>query len=125
LLQFLIGLGMIGNSFLSFGISSWLKTTEGEVSLSGLFLVFGIGYFVLGVSALLLSRGYVKGYERSRRRGRHVAAWGIVLVFLGLLFLPEWEKNQGPLGTVLFNLIMIYYLGRPKVKAYFGTRSRG
>jgi preprotein translocase subunit SecG len=48
-------------------------------------LVTGIVYLVLGISSLMLSRGYFKGRERARHMGRTMAVLAIAFALFCLL----------------------------------------
>jgi len=112
-------------------LSSWAKSSEGIVELaksgtdwivqnaSGVFFLLSIMMFVLGISFLLLARGYIKGYEWARRKGRKIAAIALLLAIFGSLFLPGRLDPGSPLWTIMFNLVIIVYLGRARVRAYF------
>ncbi|OGS43714.1 MAG: hypothetical protein A3K76_04700 [Euryarchaeota archaeon RBG_13_57_23] len=91
---------------------------EGSTWRNIVFLI-GLGYFVIGISALLLARGYMKGYESSRRRGRSVAKIAILWAILGVLFLPPTLAPDSPFWTIVGNVIILLYLGSDKVVAYF------
>lgn len=119
--EFAVGIQMVlvGLAFLSFSGT----LLEGSAWRSLAFLI-GLGYFVIGVSALLLARGYVKGYESSRRRGRSVAAFAIAFAILGVLFLPPKLSPDSPFWTIVGNVVILLYLGSDKVVAYFKGRSR-
>ena len=118
-----IGVGiqmvLVGLAFLSFSGT----LTEGSAPRTLAFLV-GSGYFVVGTSALLLARGYVKGYESSRRRGRSVAKFVIVFTLFGILFLPPRLGADSPFWTIIGNVVILLYLGSDRVVAYFKGRSR-
>jgi len=112
-------------------LSSWAGTPEGlaELSRSGkewivqnagsVFFIIAVVSLVLGVGALWLARGYVKGFEWARRRGRTVAALAILVAVFGAIFLPPRIDAGSPFWTIVFNAIVIAYLGRAKVRAYF------
>lgn len=80
-------------------------------------IFFGLGvlYMVLGLAALALAYGYLKGREWARRRGRNIAILAILLAFLTMIL----AANPAPVGTMIFNLVIFVYLGRPKIKAFF------
>ncbi len=121
-------------SLIYFGLVSWSKTPEGVAELAkagtwaiknagGVFLILAIAYLVLGTSSLLLARGYVKGSEWARRKGRLIAALAIVFAVLGGLFLPARLDAGSPVWTIVFNLIVILYLGRSRVRRFFSAAS--
>ena len=90
----------------------------------GLVNILGIAYLILGLSSLWLARGYAKGYERARRRGRLLASMALVFAVLGSILLPPRFAPDSPLWTIVFNLSILLYLGRPRVRAYFASRSK-
>lgn len=129
--EFLVGLQLLGSALALLTLSSWAKTAEGLEKMtnlfgadlaeaaSGIFLLLGMVYLALAIWKLLLSRGYFKGYERSRRAGRSAAVLAVVFAIIGTMFLPEKLVPGSPLWTIIFNIGIFAYLGRPKVKAYF------
>jgi amino acid transporter len=90
----------------------------------GLVNILGVAYLILGLSSLWLARGYAKGYERARRRGRLLASMALVFAVLGSILLPPRFAPDSPLWTIVFNLSILLYLGRPRVRAYFASRSK-
>ncbi len=92
---------------------------------AGLAFVIGLIYIVLGFASLLLSRGYWKGQEWARRKGRTVALVAMLIAILGL-FIPAIDKFDAgsPVLTILGCIVIIAYLGTDGVKAYFASRSR-
>lgn len=131
ILQFLIGLQFLISAIWAWGVSSWADSPEGIDSLtdanvsakavSGVFFLAGIICIAISISAFLLSRGYFKGFEKSRRRGRTVAVLGIAFVVLMLILpIPAKLDPDSPLFTIILNLVVFVYLGSLKVKTYFG-----
>jgi hypothetical protein len=86
---------------------------------SGVFFLLASVYLILGIGSLLLARGYVKGFERARRKGRLVAILAIVFAFLGIFLLPNRVDPGSPFWTIVLNAIVIAYLGSRKVRTYF------
>jgi amino acid transporter len=84
----------------------------------------GIVYLMLGLSSLWLARGYAKGRERARRRGRLLASLSIVFAIFGSILLPAKLAPESPIWTLVFNLAILLYLGRPKARAYFASQSK-
>ena len=90
--------------------------------VSGFFFLGGIVCIAISISAFLLSRGYFKGHEKSRRRGRTVAVLGIVFVLVMLILpIPAKLDPDSPLSTIVLNLVVFAYLGSSKVKAFFAS----
>jgi drug/metabolite transporter (DMT)-like permease len=94
-----------------------------EKSISGIVSLIGLGFLIIGLSYLLLARGYVKGRERARKKGRMIAVFAILLAIAGVMILPEMFGTESPVWTVFFNVVIILYLGRPRVKSFFASRS--
>ncbi|MGQ9587358.1 MAG: hypothetical protein ACUVT7_03115 [Thermoplasmata archaeon] len=119
-----------------FQVSSYAATEEGKQrfneivsakfaeTASTLFFSVGLVLLILGMSALWLSRGYYRGYESARRRGRTVAVLGIAVSLLGSMFLPDKLAPSSPGWTILLNAVVFVYLGRPRVKAFFSAHPR-
>jgi len=97
---------------------------SGNRGLSGFALLVALVYMVVGIYSLWLARGYVKGREWARRRGISIAVFGIVLMFVGIIFAKLAFLVPGsPLWTLVGNIIIIWYLGREKVKRFFASRT--
>jgi hypothetical protein len=112
------GIQSLGTGLVLVSLSSTL-----EKSISGIVSLIGLGFLIVGLSYLLLARGYVKGRERSRRKGRMIAGFAIFLAIAGVMILPAKLAPESPVWTVFFNVVIILYLGRPRVKAFFASRS--
>lgn len=135
-LQFFSGIGLIFSSLWSFGVSSWAKSEAGRLELEGntsavvaanissLFAFLGIAYLVLGISALWLARGYIKGNERARHKGRVWSVVSIAFVLIGVLVLPSKIATDSPAWTIISNTIIVIYLGTTSVRAFFSASSR-
>jgi len=91
-----------GIQSLGTGLALVSFSTTLEKSISGIVSIIGLGFLIVGLSHLLLARGYIKGRERARRKGRMIAVFAILLAIAG---------------------VIILYLGRPRVKAFFASRS--
>lgn len=113
------GLQSLGVGLALVSFSSTLEET-----VSGLVSLIGLAFLIIGLSYLLLARGYVKGYERARRKGRMIAVFAILLAIAGIIILPPKLAPDSPVWTIFFNVVIILYLGRPRVKAFFASRSR-
>lgn len=91
-------------------------------------------YVILGLLAFALAYGYLKGSEWAGRRGTSVATFAIVVAFLTMMLVaipaslgsPMWLFTIWTLiavCTIMFNIAIIIFLGRPTIKAYFkGSR---
>jgi len=134
LLQILTGIQLILSALVSFAISSWAATPEGQAEIAELsvrlaenasliWFLLALVYLALGIAALLLSRGYLNGREWARRKGRVVAAFAILFALIGAIILPVRVGPDSPFWTIVFNVIVIMYLGSSKVRAYFRAHS--
>lgn len=112
------GIQSLGTGLALVSLSSTLAK-----SISGIVSLIGLGFLIVGLSYLLLARGYVKGRERARRKGRMIAVFAIILAIAGVIILPAKLAPGSPVWTVFFNVVIILYLGRPRVKAFFASRS--
>ncbi len=130
IIQVVSGFQSLLSSLIYFALVPWTKTPEGVAALTkagawalknagGVFLVLAIVYLVIGLSALILARGYLNAKEWARHRGRLLAALAILFAFIGGIFLPERLDPGSPLWTIIFNAIVIVYLGRAKVRRFF------
>ena len=130
ILQFVSGIQLLVASVTYFFLVSWASTSEGveELTKAGawalknagsIFLILGIVYLLLGIGSLVLARGYLRGREWARHRGRMVAALAILFSFVGGFFLPQRLDAGSPLWTIVFNVIVILYLGSKKVRRFF------
>ena len=117
---------LVGTQMVLFGLGalSYSGTLlEGSAARTIVFFI-SIGSLVVGISALLLARGYVKGYESARRRGRSVAVFAILFAILGIIILPARLTPDSPFWTILMNTGIFWYLGSDKVVTYFRAHSR-
>jgi len=134
--QLILGIGYLLSMLWAWSISAWADSIDGQMklrsvggdqlaeSISTLFLVVGIVYLVLGISSLMLSRGYFKGRERARHRGRTMAAIAIAFAFFCLILpVPAKLGPDSPLWAIVFNVFLVVYLARPKVLAFFRSHS--
>jgi len=123
ILQLISGLSNVLTGLGTIGLSSSLDLAEPQKNV---LFVFGVALLILGASSLWLARAYAIGYEWARHRGRAVATLSILLAFLVLLLhLPERIGPSSPGFSILWNLVVYVYLGRPKIVAYFAGRWNG
>lgn len=134
LVQILVGLSMLFSSMWGFSASAWSGSLEGEQQIlesgigltpkmvSAITFFLGIVYFVLFLSSVWLARGYLKGLEWARRRGRVIALLGIAFAILAVLVLPRRIGPDSPGWSVVFNSAVYLYLGSQRARAYFGAR---
>ena len=118
IIAILAGIQSLGTGLALVSFSSTL-----EKSISGIISLIGFGFLFVGLSYLLLARGYVKGREKARRKGRMIAAFAIILAIAGVIILPAKLSAESPVWTIFFNILIILYLGRPRVRAFFASRS--
>ena len=112
------GIQSLGTGLALISLSSTLAK-----SVSGIVSLIGLGFLIVGLSYLLLARGYVNGRERARRKGRMIAVFAIFLAIAGVIVLPAKWGPDSPVWTVFFNFVIILYLGRPRVRAFFASGS--
>jgi hypothetical protein len=131
---------ILGLQFWLLAIASRADTTELQDALSenawiaenvdGVLFWSRIIYVVLGLLAFALTYGYLNGSEWAGRRGASVATFAIVVAFLTMMLVaipanlgsPMWLFTIWTLVavcTIMFNIAVIIFLGRPTVKAYF------
>jgi hypothetical protein len=129
-----------GLQFWLLAIASRADTTELQDALSenawiaenvdGVLFWSRIIYVVLGLLAFALAYGYLNGSEWAGRRGASVATFAIVVAFLTMMLVaipanlasPMWLLTIWTLVavcTIMFNIAIIIFLGRPTVRAYF------
>lgn len=114
--EFLVGIQLVLYGLAALSYSGTL--VEGA-PLKAVAFFIGVGGIVIGFLDLLLARGYIKGYERARRRGRSIAIGAIVLALLGSILLPAKLAPDSPFLTILLNVGVYLYLGSDKVVHYF------
>lgn len=129
--QVVSGLQMLGNALWALAIASIASTPEGQETLAdtlppwmaenaaAIFGVLGTVILVLAIWSLLLARGYVKGIEKARARGRKVALYAVLLAILTIVLVPDRTDPGSPWWTIIFNLAIYIYLNSEKVRAYF------
>ena len=82
-------------------------------------IVLGMIFLVFAILAFHLARGYLNGHEWARRRGRKVAALAILFAVIGMILIPATADLAYPVWSLLFNILILTYLGRRRVKAFF------
>lgn len=123
ILQIVSGLGNVLTGLAILGVSS---NADVSGDIKNLLFWLGLIMIVLGVSGLWLARGYVKGLEWARHRGRLVAMLSILLALLALVLnLPAKLGMDSPGFSLIWNAVIYLYLGRPKIVAYFAGRWNG
>jgi hypothetical protein len=136
ILQILSGLNALGTSLFFFAVSSLASSASVQQSLhsspwvaenaASIFFWLGLIFLVLAIWSLWYARGYVKGHEGARRHGRRLAILTIIFAVLLIIFLPNLPQKVGlgsPWWMIISNAIVAIYLGRPKVIAFFNSRS--
>ena len=130
LLSIISGIQLLGSSLWCFVVSANADKPEIRDALSrvspgladgaaGVFFMVALVFLVLSMSSFLLARGYYLGRERARARGRMVSTFAIVWALLGILLLPARLDPASPWWTILFNAVIVLYLGRESIRAYF------
>lgn len=117
---------IVGIQLVLFGIAAMSASNRADLksALRGILFIIGLGSLIIGISALLLARGYVLGRESARRRGRSVAAFAIAFALLGAMLLPAKLSPDSPFLTILMNIVILLYLGSDGVVAYFRGGSK-
>jgi hypothetical protein len=131
LIQIISGIQLLGGALWAFAVAGLAGTPEGQELLAeatspwvaenaaALFLLLGLALLVLSLFSFLLARGYVRGMERARVRGRKVAVYAILFAVLGILLVPNRTDPGSPWWTILFNLAIYLYLNSDRVRRYF------
>lgn len=131
LVQVLSGIQLLGGALWALAVAAYASTPEGQDALESaispwvadnagwILALLGVGLLVLAVFSLLLARGYIKGREAARVRGRKVALFAILFALIGMVLVPNRADPGAPIWTILFNIIIYIYLNREKVKRYF------
>lgn len=131
-LQVVSGLQLLFLSVASFVIAAVLSAPGGQDDIStsvdveatdllvAVFLMIGVAALILAVLSFLLARGYLRRREWSRRKGRQVALLAIVVAVVNIVLVPQRADPGAPVWTVLFNVVVYLYLGRGRIRAYFG-----
>jgi uncharacterized membrane protein (DUF2068 family) len=80
-------------------------------------LIIGIGIILLalGIAYLVMAYGLWKGRRWAWTITLIVSAIGIIVGIVSIIF-----DNLGGIITIIINAVVIYYLYRPNVKAFFG-----
>lgn len=133
-LAVIAGIQMLVSPLYYLSLSAWVKSTEGQAALvklnntwltanvSDLLLLMAIIYVLLGISDLWFALGYLRGREWARRQGRRVAVSAVALAIVGVVIaaiLPSRFHPGSPFWTIMLNVAVFVYLGRPEVLAYF------
>ena len=133
-LQILSGLQLLFSAISSFWLATKANTPEIETELIArlplwlshlivpIMVTFGLVTFIIGILSLLLARGYLRGFKKARVRGIRIAIIAIIIGIIGVIILPSRLDVSSPFLTIMFNLAVIVYLHRPKVRSYFGAR---
>ena len=133
-LQILSGLQLVLSAISSFWLATKVHTPGIEAELVArlppwlsqlivpILVVFGAVTLIIGIFSLLLARGYLRGFEKARVRGIRLAIIAIIIAILGIVILPGRLDVSSPFLTIIFNLVVIVYLHRPKVRLYFRAR---
>lgn len=92
---------------------------------ASIFFWLGVLFLAFAIWSFWYARGYLLGQEWARRRGRRLAELVIVLAIIIMVFLPNLPHVVGlgsPWWMIISNSIVVLYLGRPKVRAFFRGR---
>ena len=131
ILQTISGIQLLIQSLLFFVFATITSSPEVQESLSSLvdenlvknlptiFAVLGIVFLIFAILSFQIARGYMRGYEWARVRGRKVALVVILFAFISLLLMPNRADPGAPIWTIIFNVFILVYLNRRRVRAYF------
>jgi len=134
IVQIFSGLQLLGGALWAFAVAAIASTSEAQELLAEaispwmaqnagtLFLILGIALLVLAMWSFLLARGYFKGLDPARRKGRRMAVYAIVLAVIGIILVPNRTDPGSPWWTIILNAAIYFYLGSEKVKSHFGCR---
>ena len=130
-LQVFSGIQLLFVSIASLVIAAILNSPEGEEQVSttiqpesiGLLVIvlaiIGVVTLLMAIFSFLLARGYLKGREWSRRKGRQMAFLAIVIAVISLLLFPARADPGSPVWTIMFNVLVYLYLGRKRIRSHF------
>ena len=131
LLQIVSGLQLLLVAILAFIIASLASTPEVQEELSSsvgeqvadsiapIFLLIGIAALAIAIVSFVMARGYLRGREWARRRGRKIALFAILLALVSMILIPNRTDPGAPVWTIILNLLILTYLGRRRVRAFF------
>ncbi len=104
-------LGGIGGLAISSMFSGY---GHGGAMLSALIMVYSLLAIIFGVLDLILAWGLWNGFEWAWLLGVILSGLGALIALLSLI------NNPGSIISLIVNGIILYYLFKPEVKAYFG-----
>ena len=131
ILQTISGIQLLIQSLLFFVFATITSSPEVQESLSSfadenlvknlptIFALLAIVFLIIAVLSFHLARGYMRGHEWARVRGRKVAIVAILFAVISLLLMPARADPGAPIWTILFNVFILAYLNRRRVRAYF------
>jgi hypothetical protein len=119
----LIGLGLLlGTYATNAAITNAIATSGypglaslGVGTISALLLVLGAVVLILGILYLAVGIGFLGGKTWAWTLGIIVSIVGVILDVVQIAF-----QNYGSILGLIIGVLIIYYLMRPHVKAYFG-----
>lgn len=76
-------------------------------------------FLAIAIFSFVLARGYLRGHEWARLKGRKVAILAILFAVVSMILIPVRADPGAPVWTILFNVFILAYLGRRRVRAYF------
>ena len=131
ILQVFSGIQLLFVSIASLVIAAILNSPEAEEQVPttiqpeaiGLLVVviavIGVVALLMAIFSFLLARGYLRGREWSRRKGRQMALLAIGIAVISMLLFPGRADPGSPLWTMMFNVLVYLYLGRKRIRSYF------
>lgn len=131
ILQTLSGIQLLIQAIFFFALATIATTPEAQDQLSSfideglvpnlpaIFAILGIAFLAISTLSFHLAKGYLKGHEWARRRGRKVAYLAILVAFISMILIPNRADPGAPIWTILFNIFILVYLNRRRVRAFF------
>jgi len=117
ILEILGGILVILFGALSGTILSSIATAPNMAMLGPVAGVIGIAFVILGVIALVNGYGLWTGMKWAWWLTVVIAVISVIVNLLSLV-----HANFGALGGIIVEAIILYYMTRPNVKAYFGVK---
>lgn len=134
-IQLLSGMNALSSGLFFLAVSAAAETDTVQEALerspwmaenaASIFLWLGLLFLGLAVWSFWYARGYLLGHEWARRRGRRLAGLTVVLALVIIVFLPNLPHKVdigSPWWMIISNTVVVLYLGRPKVRAFFRGR---
>ena len=131
ILQTVSGIQLLFQAIVLLAVASMINDPEARENISAfadenladtlvlVLTLLGIVFLVIAILSFHLARGYLNGHEWARRRGRKVAMFAILFAFISLILMPTVANPGAPVWTILFNVFILVYLNRRRVRSFF------